>query len=195
MSTFCGEISEIPGIGVDNFSNTSLKCYFVSHCHSDHVRGIGDLQNSDKPVIYTTELSALILRRQYPDLNIKQLEIGFAMPMEIVNDANESVKFVVTALSGGHCMGSCMLLFQIEGLDILYTGDFRISLENARNVKALNEIRRYGKLVLYLDTTFMKEEYQNFPRQGESCKKITQVIQTHLKASSNNKGSIMHILN
>lgn len=186
MSTFCGEISEIPGIGVDNFKNTSLKCYFVSHCHSDHIRQIGNLNNTDLP-IYTTELSALILKRRYSELNVKCLEMGRPTPLEFYHN-DERVNFVVTLLNGGHCMGSCMLLFQIEGLDILYTGDFRISLKNAQNIKNLKDIKDYGKLVVYLDTTFMKESYEYFPEQGESCDKIIKVVKDHLEISSSNKG-------
>lgn len=81
-----------------------------------------------------------------------------------------------------------MLLFQIEGKDILYTGDFRISLQNTKNIKLLNEIKDYGNISLYLDSTFLSESFQEFPSQRESCLKVIEVVKKHLKLSSSNRG-------
>lgn len=80
MSTFNGQIEEIPGIAVDEFSEENIedsKALFVSHCHTDHMHGLSELKDFDYP-IYATSISALFIRRKFPNLegNIKELEIG-----------------------------------------------------------------------------------------------------------------------
>jgi Cft2 family RNA processing exonuclease len=82
-----------------------------------------------------------------------------------------------------------MFLFQIEGKDILYSGDFRFSLKNIENIKLMKEMRNYENLTLYLDSTFLNEKYMNFPQQSESCDKIIEMIEDHLRKSSSNKGN------
>lgn len=195
MSTFGGELKEIPDISIDHFVNKSCKYYFLSHCHSDHLRGISNLAECDAP-LYTTHLSSLIIKRRYPSINVQVLELGYPTPMEFVcEEDGKRTNFVVTSLNAGHCLGACMFLFQIEGLDILYTGDFRISLKNAQNIKVLREVKEYGNLIVYCDTTFLNESYKDFPKQSESCDKVVEVISQHLKASSSNKGEFFSVIN
>jgi hypothetical protein len=186
MSTFDGKIEEIPGIFVDEFEDSSGKCYFLSHCHTDHMRGLAELQT--EACVYTTSISALLLRRKCPQLeeNIRILEIGVPTAIEVSQD-DEMVNFVVTAISAGHCPGSCMLLFQIEGCDVLYTGDFRISLKDAQNVKLLKEIRSNSPIV-YLDSTFLSSKFPSFPTQTESVKLILKIVEDFLGQSMNHKG-------
>lgn len=195
MSTFNGQLQEIRHISIDNFENTESKCYFLSHCHSDHMRSLENLSQISQP-LYTTTLSALIIQKRYPSINVQILEYGFPINIEFTDDDGKEVKFIVTALNAtGHCMGACMLLFQIEGLDILYTGDFRISLKHAQNIKTLNEIKSYSNLVLYLDTTFLNNSYKHFPSQHESSIKVIEIIDKHLSQSSSHKGIISQIIN
>jgi len=181
MSTFNGEI-EIEGISIDHFVNIDQKCYFLSHCHTDHMRGL-NLLTTNSP-IYMTALSALFIRKKYPQLkdNIKILEYNIATYVEI-----EHKGFLVTALSAGHCAGACMLLFQVEGCDILYTGDFRISSKNSLKIKILEEIRANENSVIYLDSTFLKNTFPNFPSQTESVTKILEIVGAFLKKSKNHK--------
>lgn len=189
MSTFNGVIHEIPQISVDEFSNAEQKCYFLSHCHTDHMRGLSSLR-TDAP-LYTTSISALILRSTFPTLeqNIKILEIGIASSFDLpLDECGKTLSFVVTALSAGHCPGSCMLLFQIEGVDILYTGDFRISMKNLQQVKTFEIIRSHANCIVYLDSTFMKTSFPIFPTQTESVVKIVQLVGAHLKGNKNNIG-------
>lgn len=187
MSTFNGLISEIPGVSVDEFVNAEQKCYFLSHCHSDHMKGLC-LLSTNAP-IYMSAISALFIRRKCPQLegNIKVLELGIATSIEYEHEGSTS-SFIVTALSAGHCAGSCMLLFQIEGSDILYTGDFRMSMKNARRVKILEEIRENASSVIYLDSTFMKISFPNFPTQTESVTKILEIVEKFLSKSKKCKG-------
>lgn len=195
MSTFNGEILEIPGISVDEFTNVSQKCYFLSHCHSDHMRGLSSLK-TEAP-LYTTAISALIVSSKCPQLrdNMKILEIGVATSIDLPpDDSGLTLNFVVTALSAGHCPGSCMLLFQIEEFDILYTGDFRISMKNLQQVKLFDTIRSHSNAIIYLDSTFMKTSFPNFPSQTESVKTIVELVDDHLKRGRNNKGDFWSFL-
>lgn len=188
MSTFDGKI-EIEGISIDEFVNIDQKCYFLSHCHTDHMRGLS-LLTTNSP-IYMSALSEIFIRKKYPLLkdNIKILEYNVATYVEI--ERKGCTGFLVTALSAGHCAGACMLLFQVEGRDILYTGDLRISMKNALKIKILEEIRASENLVIYLDSTFFKTSFPNFPSQTESVKKILEIVEEFLKKSKNHKGKII----
>lgn len=192
MSTFNGNIVEIPHIAVDFFEKTDRQFYFVSHLHSDHLRHLEHLQ-TEVP-IFATPLSVFILSKKFPHLQFSELEIGYTKALETINEDGSTFHFNVTSINAGHCLGACMLLFQIEGCDILYTGDFRISLENAKNIKLLREVKDYGNLTLYLDSTFMKESYRKFPTQRESISKAIEVIRKHLSDSSSHKGEEIYIL-
>lgn len=173
-------------IAVDNFEKSGMKFYFLSHCHSDHLRGIAKLL-TDSP-LYATPISAFIIKRKYPQVEVRELEIGKGKNFDVKNSNGTTKSFVVTPLSAGHCLGACMFLFQVEGMDILYTGDFRISVNDAKRMRPLQEIVDYGNLVLYLDSTFMSPIYQKFPKLDQSIKKITEIAENHLKASSSHKG-------
>jgi DNA cross-link repair 1C protein len=191
MSTFDGKVCEIAGIRVDEFVDDRAKCYFLSHCHTDHMRGLKLLQ-TESPV-YTSSISALLLRNKCPNLteNVRILELGIPNAVELIQDDGSSLNFVVTAISAGHCAGSCMLLFQIEGCDILYTGDFRISLKNAHNIKLLKEIRSSSaNTVMYLDSTFLKSSFPSFPSQTESVNTILEIVDKFLRKSMSHKGKL-----
>lgn len=78
MSTFGGSFEEIPFISVDRFDEANLQseCFFLSHCHTDHMIGL-EHPNGLPKVLYTSEISAVIIRQKYPEKHIiKTLEIG-----------------------------------------------------------------------------------------------------------------------
>lgn len=160
--------------------------FFLSHCHTDHMRGLAELATT--ACIYTTAVSSLIVRSMWPHLqaNIKVLEISIATSVKLKHKS-----FVVTALSAGHCAGSCMFLFQVEGRDILYTGDFRISLSNLEKFQLLREARDNNHLSIYLDSTFLKKSFIKFPKQSESVKAILKIIGKFLHASKYHKGKLL----
>ncbi|CRL03060.1 CLUMA_CG016399, isoform A [Clunio marinus] len=180
MSTFNGEIAQIPGISVDHFECCQQNCYFLSHCHTDHMKGLSELQ-TDAPV-YMTTISALFVNKKYPDLKINIKTLEYDLPV-VVEDKGVVKSFVVTALSAGHCAGSCMFLFQLDNCNILYTGDFRISLKNRETLKLIEDIKKHSNFVLYIDSTFFNQSYPEFPSQSESCVKITNIIETFLSRS------------
>lgn len=74
MSTFSGIIDEIEHISIDNFTGINLnsKLFFLSHCHTDHMKGLNC--HSDLPgPLYGSEFTTTIVRRQFP--NISQVKI------------------------------------------------------------------------------------------------------------------------
>lgn len=78
MSSFGGSFEEIPFISVDRFDGANLQseCFFLSHCHTDHMIG---LENPDglQKILYTSAISAVIIRHKYPEKHtIQSLEIG-----------------------------------------------------------------------------------------------------------------------
>lgn len=103
MSTFDGTIVEIPGVCVDNFVDNSFKFYFLSHCHTDHLRG---LEKNEKfpSTIHCTEISAHFIRRRYPQHAdaICVIQIGIAKPFH-----DDDCNFNVTFIPSGHCAGAC----------------------------------------------------------------------------------------
>lgn len=193
MSTFDGILLEIQELSVDSFENTDAECFFLSHCHTDHMRGLAELTTTAP--IYMTSVSSLIVSSKWPHLqvNIKILETSVATSVELTHKS-----FVVTALSAGHCAGSCMLLFQIEGLDILYTGDFRISLSNLEKFQQLREVQDNNQLSIYLDSTFLKKSYTKFPKQSESVEAILKMVGSFLHTSKDRRGkasnNVLHSL-
>uniref|UniRef100_T1GQK7 Metallo-beta-lactamase domain-containing protein n=1 Tax=Megaselia scalaris TaxID=36166 RepID=T1GQK7_MEGSC len=70
----------------------------------------------------------------------------------------------VTSFPAQHCPGSVMFLLQSNQKNILYTGDFRISLSRFEKYSRLKEIKLHE---IYLDSTFLTEEYTYFPTQVE----------------------------
>lgn len=189
MSTFNGEIAEIQSISVDHFENKNQKCYFLSHCHTDHMRGLATLDGNAP--IYVSLLSALFIERQHPRLKhrLKILEVGITVLVELNEDESGSAaNFTVTTLPAGHCVGSVMLLFQNDQHDILYTGDFRMSADNVTKVKAFNELRSKDNVVIYLDSTFMNPSFPKFPTQSESVNEIVEIVKNFLKVAHNRKG-------
>ncbi|CAO1366603.1 unnamed protein product [Diamesa serratosioi] len=192
MSTFNGQIEEISGIAVDEFSEENIhentKALFVSHCHSDHMHGLAELKNFEYP-IYATSISALFIRTKFPNLkeNIKELEIGFPTAIDIQLSDDEKISFVVTCLSAGHCPGSCMFLFETDTKAILYTGDFRTSLKNLGNIKQFKELRDHDNVVIYMDSTFFKKSFSKFPTQTESVQKIIELVDNWIKKSNHHK--------
>lgn len=91
-ASFNGDISEIPGIAVDNFENTEKRAYFLSHCHGDHVTGLNTLYQfirSKSVFIYMSEISAAIvldtIDMRLKDC-IKTLKIGKCLELTYLFD-------------------------------------------------------------------------------------------------------------
>lgn len=192
MSTFNGTIVEIPEISVDCFengNNLNSLVYFLSHCHTDHMRGLSNwnFQKSllERPnvYLYATPISVRILNHLYPQLEAKLIEIATS-DSTLIKIPYKNTQLTVTALPAGHCPGSVMFLFETASKNILYTGDYRVSASDLRKYKAfysMGEVKRIDKM--YLDTTFFKPSYYKLPPRSDSISKICTVIDQWIKQS------------
>jgi len=80
----------------------------------------------------------------------------------------------VKAFDANHCPGALMLLFEIEGKKIFYTGDFRLSEEIRQGLVS------YAPLdLLYIDSTYTHPRYK-FPPQEEALAQILQKVEQNL---------------
>lgn len=127
MSTFLGLIHNIPGISIDRFDGNNLqsKCFFLSHCHTDHMHGL--MKQNDLPgPLYLSSVSAVIVRSLYPNIShIIGLNTAEPTLVKLKNDNNQETRLTVTCIPASHCPGSVMFLFEVNGIKVLYTGDFR----------------------------------------------------------------------
>lgn len=86
MSTFNGKLTEIDGVSVDEFTekNITSRAFFLSHCHTDHMRGLNDLSShlTNGSFVYMSPISTIIINRTYPNLKsfIRQLAVDGKYP-------------------------------------------------------------------------------------------------------------------
>lgn len=66
-----------------------------------------------------------------------------------------------------------MFLLEQDNKTILYTGDFRLNLKVVKNIKCLQNLKLDK---IFLDSTFFKKEYFEFPTQFESELRICELI-------------------
>lgn len=184
MSTFRGEIREFPGIAVDYFENSNEDTlYFLSHCHTDHMVGIGSLAALQKTRLILSSMSKSILTNLYPDLEpcLEVIGIGDGQQYTLANGQH----IHCTALPAGHCPGSVMFYFQ-ETVNVLYTGDFRWKASDLKQLKILQTVKKDLHSV-YLDSTFLLPEYNEFPAQKESVAEVEKLTKRWLEKSPKNR--------
>ncbi|KAI0026209.1 hypothetical protein F4780DRAFT_14004 [Xylariomycetidae sp. FL0641] len=200
MSTFNGHIHEFPEIQVDCFGSYSkdgdsaVAC-FLSHIHSDHLRG---LQGFRSPFIYCSAATkAMLLRLQIypirtnlargilenPRMNTyKHLE-RLLKPLPLDTPTTLELwpgnQIQVTLLDANHCPGAVMFLFERPGKAVLYTGDIRCEprmisaiaqnpcmIEYTMGMKTLDRI--------YLDTSIMKG--YDIPTKAEGLRYLLEQV-------------------
>lgn len=131
----------------------NVTCYFLSHYHYDHYRGLGKW--IDYPV-YCSQITA----------NLVQLKIKLKPGLVRVLPLNESriiENVEVVLLDANHCPGAVMFLFRFPtGKSILHVGDFRAD----PSMETWKELNRRPIDCLYLDTTYCDPRY-NLPTQKE----------------------------
>ncbi|XP_065173401.1 protein artemis [Atheta coriaria] len=193
MSTFKGKIDEFPGISIDDFEGNNLKSsiYFLSHVHTDHMRGLYQCEflkrlANEKLTLYSHEVSTIFLRSRYPDYAncFQYLPINLPTTLKTA----DKFEFNVTLLPAGHCPGSVMFLFESDKHTVLYTGDFRLKLAEFKKFKGLytpqGTLKRIQKV--HLDTTFMFKRYEQFPSREESLGAICNLIEEWLEQDPKN---------
>ncbi|XP_033232136.1 protein artemis-like isoform X2 [Belonocnema kinseyi] len=201
MSTFPGPIEEIPGISVDRFENKenlSASVYFLSHCHSDHMKGLHNffIENLEKKnkFLYCSEISKAILNAKSNLVKsdmIKGLSALSPVVIGFNREKGTTVFVTVTLIPAGHCPGSVMFLFEYNEKKILYTGDFRINANDFAKIKPLHDCdgknlypKKFDKI--YLDTTFLRLEYFKIPTRKESVDEIRKATKDWLNLDPKN---------
>ncbi|RYP11225.1 hypothetical protein DL764_000181 [Monosporascus ibericus] len=135
MSSFMGIVREFPEIRFDYFCELDqrppLAC-FLSHVHSDHLRGLDTLKS---PLEILLRLGKLPSRLNYArgitekhNPTYKELEkIVKPLPLEtpVVLKLKPGFQIQVTLLDANHCVGAVMFLVEGDGKAVLYTGDIR----------------------------------------------------------------------
>ncbi|KZC13681.1 PREDICTED: protein artemis [Dufourea novaeangliae] len=193
MSTFLGLVKEIPGISVDRFDGENLmsSAFFLTHCHVDHMHGLSDMFFMDLDVynkhLYCSSITKALLQNKFKCKNssIKEIDINIPVVVEYKLQNEEKILITVTCISAGHCPGSVMFLFERNNVSVLYTGDFRINPMDYPNLKGLHYYEN-SKLLpktftkIYLDTTFLSNDFSSFPTRKESIVKMSSVVRAWL---------------
>ncbi|XP_063372157.1 protein artemis-like [Cydia amplana] len=197
---FNGHISEIPNISVDNFTNRNVQAYFLSHTHTDHTPGLYDHRfiqtlKTNGAVMYMSEMSAAIVKYEVKcrlgsydtDEIVKRIRIVGIETIEVLLKADpkrrqRASKLYVTAVPAAHSIGSVMFLFKTDFTTVLYTGDFRISVND---VPKFNQLHDNGAPIpidtLYVDTTFLDDRYTTFPKRSVSVDAALREMERWLK--------------
>ena len=74
------------------------------------------------------------------------------------------------------------------GLNLLYTGDFRIQEQDVERITYFKEFSQKSNLdEIHLDSTFLKAEYKQFPTQSESMTEIVRLTKEWLDVDKKHK--------
>jgi len=200
MSTFDGIIREFPQIRIDNFTRNGqppLAC-FLSHVHSDHLRG---LESFKSPFVYCSAATKELLLRleKYPHRmnfakgvletrkqtyrHLKKLlrPIPLNAPTEVELSPGNAIR--VTLFDANHCTGAVMFLIEGQGKAVLYTGDIRSEqwwidalIRHPCLVPYVKGLKRLDNI--YLDTTFASsaEPHKVFPPKADGLAELLEKV-------------------
>jgi len=135
---------------------------FVSHSHYDHI-------SKHKEVVLSIPTSRLMKVRSKSKRKEHKLEY-----FKRTNFKFKDKEFSLTLLPAGHILGSAMLLIEVEGSSILYSGDFKLN-----SLYAAEKCAPQKADCLIMETTFGKSEYK-FPPIKEVEKQIISFCKTTL---------------
>lgn len=106
----------------------------------------------------------------------------FSEPVLLKCDEGE---VLVTAFPAYHCPGSVMFVLQNKQVTVLYTGDIRFRLKN--DIEKMVMLKQYQFDEIYLDSTFFRRDYLDFPSQQDSVDQICTLIEDWLWKDGTNK--------
>ncbi|XP_059487285.1 DNA cross-link repair 1A protein-like isoform X2 [Neocloeon triangulifer] len=212
-SKFDGRIDGVEFTSIDRFTHVhKFSAFFLTHCHTDHTNGIGNLSTLEtKYTFYCSRESAQILKNLRAKLklsdrffdHVQVLDVGRRHTIVIKKpddaDSNAEDQIVkVTPISANHCLGACMFLFETEeNQRVLFTGDFRFSPNQLKDIKELHysDGTVKGIDLVYLDTTFFNQinHAKVFPSEEESLQMIEASIDKYLFALKKGDQAWIHI--
>ncbi|RYO92940.1 hypothetical protein DL763_004524 [Monosporascus cannonballus] len=199
MSTFMGSVREFPDIRIDYFCELDQRpppACFLSHVHSDHLRGLDTLKS---PFVYCSPATREILLRlekipsrlnyaqgitEKRNPTYKELEkIVKPLPLEtpVVLELKPGLNIQVTLLDANHCVGAVMFLVEGDGKAVLYTGDIRSEswwvntiARNPCTVEYSSGLRSLD--CIYLDTSVLDDYHIQTKAEGlrELLEKVAQ---------------------
>jgi DNA cross-link repair 1B protein len=159
-------------------------CFFLSHCHADHIMGLHSSWNYGK--IYTSVISKILICDKFPHL--KDYAVGLEMDEEhwIYLDESKKEGVSVVLMDACHCPGAVMFLFKGKMGTVLHTGDFRFHPSMLEHPKLCPPGRRNDEMkgitvdidYLHLDNTFANPEY-DFPTREEAYKTLKEIVANH----------------
>ncbi|XP_050090024.1 protein artemis-like [Anopheles aquasalis] len=192
MSTFVGVIPELPGIAIDRFEpeqRQRASAFFLSHCHTDHMRGL-ELDVELPGPLYLSPVSGVFIRHRFPRHAhlVRTMAIGEQVTLTIhpVEPGGEEYELTVRSIAAEHCPGSVMFFFETTTQRVLYTGDFRPSQAHGNT----STIRSLRSQIVYLDSTFLDPDYTHFPTRIESTEKIVTLCSQWLAEDRRNRVSL-----
>ena len=194
MCSFSGDIREYPGVVVDEFTTHSHEegiAFFLSHAHSDHMKGLirfADSLSISYITLYMTEITKSIL---FADTSLRNVLLGRVEIVQVNCSINlelrKGVKVTVTPLQTGHCPGAVMFLFEGDKGNILYTGDFRLDLRDLRETRLFRDETELIKIkTIYLDTTFCNPCANKFITREEAKNVILDKITEWFESAEDN---------
>ncbi|XP_015761597.1 PREDICTED: protein artemis-like [Acropora digitifera] len=93
-------------------------------------------------------------------------------------NTDEDSSICVTLLPAGHCVGSVMFLFEGQHGNVLYTGDFRLSVGDVKRIPFLHANGSIKDIKsIYIDTTFCLPKMNSLPTREQSRDAIIELIE------------------
>ena len=157
----------------------------LTHAHLDHIGGCPSLYKTSKQPVYATastfeqshlnwrdSMKVARLRGLKANYNRKDLNKTISNEVRVTYGQQfETKDSVVDVFDAGHIPGSSAFLVDIDGIRVLYTGDF-----NTNKTRLLNEAKINAKDVdvLITESTYAAKEH---PNRMETEQKLLETIQ------------------
>ncbi|PIA25201.1 hypothetical protein AQUCO_12300029v1 [Aquilegia coerulea] len=171
-------------ISVDEWKEGS-QLYFLTHLHSDHMKGLSS--NWNKGPLVCSPITAKLFPYKFTDFDLsllRVLEIGPTYSFSLLSPFSQlETEVQVTLIDADHCPGSVMYLFRGDKFKCrLYTGDFRWEATSERallaKTKLLNALGNDTIDYLYMDNTYCNPLY-SFPPREVIAQQVIDIIASH----------------